>query len=335
MSLAIGVLSIEELSKLTRKGTSEKTGADYYEEIEQVRQLWSTLIATIYDPSVSEKHVTAACNALCFVARKCSQSACDEVRNFSFLSETWAEAFAAARCAFATGKNKPALQVLDTLAYLAKANPNKGPMAQSIHKAATEMVKIVFNQQPKRSLKEACIVLYFFLRKLSDFMSFSDVLDQAFQETRQTFSRLCHGSGMQWKTIDHEPDSKWLGFALSLLMAIRIAESRSATLKLLSLLGTLSAPEQGVDLILVVNKAIDMYSVADETALGDVSQDVLPSILTNSDLYHTFLAKQTQKVPSTMSEVQVVLIILEFGKRQGFIEEAGMSTIVSPVCEQC
>lgn len=334
MPSAIAVLSIEELNELTRNVKSEKFGDHRYEKFEHAQQLWFDLIATVYDPSVSEKHMTAACNAVCFVARKCSRSPYREVRTFSLSSKTWTDAFHAARCAFASGKNKPALQILDTLAYLAETNPKKELIAQSLKNAATEMAKIVFNQQPKKTLKEACIVLYFFVRKLSDFISFSDVLEQAFQESGKTFSRLCHSYGIQWKTFDHQTDLKWLAFVLSLLMAMRVAESRSATLKLLSLFGTLPASGHGIDPIVVLNKAIDMYSAADETALGDVSRDVLPSILTNSDRYHTFLSKQTQKPTYTVSEMQVVLTVLEFGRRQGFISEGGTLNMVYPVSQQ-
>jgi len=331
MGSAGRVLSIEKLNKLTRNTGGETTEGRYYETIERAQQLWSDLLATVHDPSGSERHMTAACNAICFVSRKCSRSASDEVRSFSVSSTTWQQAFDAARCAFATGKNKPALQVLDTLAYLAGANPEKELVTKDVGKSATEMAKIVFNQRPKKSLKEACIVLYFFLKKLSDFMCFSDVLQQAFQEIKLNFSRLCHAHGIRKRTIDRQTDPEWFAFVLSLLMAVRVAESRSATLKLLSLLSTLSVSGRKTDLVGLMNEAIEVYSAVDETALEDVSRDVLPSIITSSEQYHNFLAKQTDKAASDEAGVHVALALLEFGKRQNFVSQDGTLTIFDPV----
>ncbi|KAK5949891.1 hypothetical protein OHC33_009076 [Knufia fluminis] len=326
MAAKVRILSKEELDKLTRRNTNDGNHESLHcETVQDALHLWSNLLATVYEPSATDRHMTAACNAICLVARKCSRSKSDEVRALFCSKRTWAQVFDVARCAFAAGKNKPALQVLDTLAYLAEADPEKKLVAQSVSVAATEMLIILFNQHPRKSLKEACIVLYFFLRKLSDFMCFSDVLQEAFQGARLNFSRLCRGYGIEESAVDQYEDMQWFAFVLSLLMAIRVAESRSATLKLLSLLITLSIPGHPVDVVVIMNKAIELYSAANETALEDVSRDVLPSLLTESKQYHIFLSRQGNKAASTVPDVQVVLAILDFGKRQGFVSENGTS----------
>ena len=327
MASAVRALSIEELNKLTRHARSRTVGEDYNKQIRVLQQLWSDLLATVHDPSVSERHMTAACNAVCFVMRSCSRSACDEVRIFSLSSTSWIQTFDAARCAFATGKNKPALQVLDTLAYLAESHPEKEVMSACVSTVAIEMVEIVFNQRPKKSLKEACIVLYFFLKKLSDFMSFSDVLEQAFQQTKPNFARLCHGHGIDQCDIGLQSNPHWFAFVLALLMVIRVAESKSATLKLLCLLSSLSLPGHVTDLASLINEAIGRYSAVNDTALKDVSREVLPSILTNSEQYHRFLSEQTDRGALSDSTVQVALALLAFGRTQSFVQEEGQLTI--------
>ena len=108
-------------------------------------------------------------------------------------------------------------------------------------------------------------------------------------------------------------------------MLLRIAESKTATLKLLALLSTLSTSTTGVDTVGIVNEAIEVYSAANESAVEDVSRDVLPSILTSAEQYHTFLAQQSANATSNASGFQVVIALLLFGKTRTFVREQGTS----------
>lgn len=317
------LLTIDELNKLTRSTNGEHLGSAHYKTIESVQKLWVRLLATLNHPSVSDKHMTAACNGICFTARTASRSSNPDVRSFAYSSHTWTQTFDAARCAFASSKNKPGLQVLDTLVYLADSTPDRYQTSGAVAHAATEMIRIIFNQYPKTSLKEACIVLYFFIRKLSGFVSLPDVLEQGYQETRPNFMRLCHGSQVAWQDLVEDPSTRWFAFVLSLLMVVRIAESKSATLKLLALLCNLPPSITGVDNIAIVNRAIEVYGAANESALEEVSRDVLPSILTEAEQYTAFLTKQGSKADSKQATVQVILALLQFGKRQGYVSEEG------------
>lgn len=322
MLSGIRVLSIDELHRLTRtprNGTSQHEGLN---NAYKADQLWSCVVETIRSPAVSDKHMTAACNALCFVVRANSNSQDEVLKSNAYGQETWKQMFGAARSAFASGKNKPALQILETLSYLAETNTDRTGVIQNVEEAAMNMLRIVLSHHPRRSLKEACIVLYFFLRKLSDFMSFSDVLNQALDHERKTFIQICHTSGMTAVILSDEANPQWFAFVITLLLAARHTESKSATLKLLALLCELPISTYEVDVPSILSKSIDSYSIADETALEAVTRDVLPSILTNQDLFTNFLSKQQTSGPSSISAILVVLTLLQYGKSKGFVSES-------------
>ncbi|MBA7492632.1 hypothetical protein ES702_03182 [subsurface metagenome] len=317
------ILGIEELHKLTRKPKRDFSDDCGTGKVREADELWTRLIETVRSPAVSDKHMTAACNAICFVVRANTQDSNEVLKGQAYSKDTWRQTFGSARSAFASGKNKPAIQILDTLQYLAETNPDPTSVMENVEETALEMVRIILSHQPRRSLKEACIVLYFFLRKLSDFMSFSGVLERALDHEKLVFLQLCHTSGMPPVLLMGEIQPQWHAFVLALLLAVRITESKSATLKLLALLCGLSPSAYEVDLPSVLSKSIDIYSTADETALEAVTRDVLPSILTDKHLYMTFLSKQKRLDTSGISATLVVLTLLQFGKSKGFVSEFG------------
>lgn len=273
--------------------------------------------------------MTATCNAICFIVRSNANSKNTHLENHAYSTVTWEQTFAAARSAFVSGKNKPALQVLDTLHFLAKNNPDRAGTTHVVEHAVTEVARIVFSQHPKRHLKMACIMLYFFLRKLSDFMSLSGVLEQAFEHERAAFSQLCRASGMTINLLGDECEPQWLAFVLALLFAARFAESKSATLKLLALLCELPTSVCKVDISSIMSRSIDTYSAADETALDAITRDVLPSILVDRGLYFAFLSEQSRLIGTNTAAILVILGLLQFGKTKGFVEESGTLSILS------
>lgn len=326
MSAEIRILSIDELHKLTRTPRNGALQCQHADNAQRADELWACLVETIRSPTVADKHMTAACNALCFVSRANAQSQDEQVSMKTFDQRTWKEMFTAARSAFGSGKNKPALQVLETLHYLTETNPERMLVVPNVEEAATGMVSIILGHNPRRSLKEACIVLYFFLRKLSDFMSFSEVLGRALNRERTGFVQSCHTAGISAVDLGQESHPQWFAFVLALLLAVRLTDSRSAVLKLLALLCGLPKSAYGVDVPSILSRSIDTYSVADETALEAVTRDVLPSILTDADLFTTFLSKQEKLGANSTSAILVVLALLQYGKSKSYVTELGEET---------
>lgn len=317
------ILRVDELNGITRKHKPENATQTWRETLSEIESLWKRLVHTVHHPATSDKHMTASCNAICFVVRTASRSSNKNVKDFALSKVVWDDVFAASRSAFASGKYKPALQVLDTLAYLAESSCDPEMARQCVSEAIGEMTRIIFGQQPRRALKEACIVLYFFLRKLSDIMSFPDVLQYAYLDTKLIFLRRCHALGITATTLSRPVDQCWFAFVLSLLMVVNVAESKSATLKLLSLLCSLPTKELHVDIINVVHQAMDCYGASIQASTEDVTKEVLPSILTSKDQFSAFLTKSSRASLKSHSTVQLVLAQLKYGKSRGYLLEDG------------
>lgn len=323
MASPVRILSLDELAVLTRTGDVDGVLQGIASSDEKTTTLWNHLQATVHSPAVSDKHMTAACNAICFVARQHASSRHESAKARAYSSQTWSEIFLAARSAFSSSKNKPALQVLDTLAYLSKTNPDVELVRQQVSNAAETMAGIVFLQNPKKCLKEACIVLYFFLRKLSDFMSFSDVLRTVHSDTKSSFDRICRSQKLEVPSGKSGIESIWLCFITALLVAVPVAESKSATLKLLSLLPALPMSTTDVELKQVMREAVTTFSSAEESLMENVIKDVLPSILSDQDHFYALLPQANIPIADREAALRLYLAQLRFGKSKGYITEHG------------
>ena len=326
MAPASEILSLDDLNKLTRKSRDTHLSIERSQSLNDGCALWQRLLATVHHPSVSDRHMTAACNAICFTAREYSCSNNRNVQALAYSTQAWNDIFSAARSAFASGKNKPALQVLDTLAYLAESNKRAESVHNAVRAVAMQMVKIVYTQRPRKCLKEACIVLFFFLRKLSDFMSFSDVLKVAYNEIDTAVKRLGLPSSI---TVipDSSVQSPWFSFITALLMALRVTESKSATLKLLSLLCSLPPKIISIDPSVLIRQAIDAFASSDEMSLDDVTRDVLPAIVTSKEQFDAFVLRSNH-VAAEVSTILLTLALLRYGKSRGYVGEQGLSRSV-------
>jgi len=325
MGSTANILSIEQLNRLSRKPYSSHPGSDEIDAVEGLQQLWQRLLQTVHSSAVSDKHMTAACNAICYTIRARALGSNEASRKFVRSTTTWYQTFEAARCAFAAGKNKPALQVLDTLAYMTGEISDRYDAIQVVENTVREMAKIIYTQEPKKSLKEACIVLYFFLRKLSDFMSATSVFESALRSSQSAFARICASNNVRLDKKTQDKSEPWFSFVVSLLMVTAVAESKSATLKLLSLLCTDKFVVEKVDMVSTTTRAVDSYSAANEHALEDVIREVLLAVLTDSKKYHTFLTKQLNSSESKMFTLEIVLGVLNFGKLCNYVTEDGKS----------
>ena len=323
------VLSITELNKLTRARREQGDVKLQFGSVPDAKLLWARLLFTVHHPSVSDKHLTAACNAICFFVRTLGNAAEPECQNFACSDARWIECFDAARSAFTAGKTKPALQVLDTLAYMAKHDAVENSASARISAAATQMVRIIYKQQPRKTLKDACIIIYFFLRKLSDSFSFPGVLSRVFLETRSNFLQSCRTFSIPYDALVENTESNWMSFILSLLMMMSVAESKTAVLKLLSLICT-DPMHCETNLPALVQKAIELYGTSNEKALENINQDVLPSIITSREHFYAFLPAANSEVHLTSAKINLILSQVKLGLLKTYITETGM---LSPIPE--
>lgn len=316
------VLSIEELNDLTRRPRQQGEVETQFGSVTDVDRLWRQLLYTVHHSTVLDKHLTATCNAICYVVRALANTTDPDLQEFVASDTICLECFEAARSAFAASKTKPALQVLETLAYLAKHDATGLSVSAGIPTAAMQMVRTIYTQKPQKSLKDACIILYFFLRKLSDSFSFSEVLDRVLSETKMSFLYFCRVSNISYNFPAGDPESNWISFILSLLMITPIADSKTAVLKLLFLICT-NPKENGSKMVNLVQKAIEIYGMSNERALEDITKDILPSIISTKEQFCAFLPEPAASTIHTAAKVNLVLSQLKLGLLKGYITEAG------------
>lgn len=317
----MGILSVEELTKLTRSAKQSNglelsdTGSD------DLQQLWNRLLETAHHGPMPERHMTAVCNAICFVLRSHLNTPNTEHRKFVLSATTWTQAFDAARTAFVAGKTKPAMQVLETLDYLAHQQGGDALVGSAVNAAVANMLEIIFSQSPKKSLKTSCNVLYFLIRKLSDLISFEDVLIRVYAQDSAIFFHHCHVSNIDWRSVSSYGNVPWYALLLALLMVMRLAESKSATLKLMTLLCDGVPASDGLDMVSIMDECVRVYAACDNKAIEDISRDVLPAILTTADKFHAFLQRHLAAENPTESNVVALLALMSFGKKKVFVDE--------------
>lgn len=319
------ILSIDELNKLTRSTRHVNSAESSAVSLGELQQQWTQLLTTLHHGSLPDKHITSTCNAMSFVLR--GQANSKELQNRSFVLSTdvWTQAFEAARAAFTAGKTKPGMQILETLDYLAHQQDAEETVRSAVSDAVANMLETVFTQSPKKSLKISCNVLYFFLRKLCDMMSFADVVTRVFQQHQAIFVHHCHVSNIDWNHVSSNGRTQWYALLLALLMVMRLAESKSATLKLLTMLCDGMCPgTTELDMVGIMDECLRLYTASDDKAMEDISRDVLPAILTNIDKFEALLQRQATSV-MTESGINVFLELLLFGKKKSFINESSES----------
>ena len=157
-------------------------------------------------------------------------------------------------------------------------------------------------------------------------MSFSDVLSDAVKDSCDHFQNHCHSARIQLQDLDRRPEYQWYAFFLALLMVMRIAESQSATLKLLSLLCKLSPAPQVPDVERIMERAIQIYGASSDTALEVVSRDVLPSVLTTPEQFWKFFSRQCENSTTSEAQILVALAMLQFGKNKAFLSDSGKTS---------
>src|SRR2546423_2197262 len=143
------------------------------EWLQQISRLWQDLLTTTRCIAVTDRHLTAACNAICvFLDCTCS-SLCPDVRDLGMSKETWLECFGAILESFEGGKVKPMRQVLITLAKILTHHPDKDVSSSIQKEVIAKMACIIFLGETGY-IKAALISMELFIRRVS---SFEDVLD--------------------------------------------------------------------------------------------------------------------------------------------------------------
>lgn len=317
-------VSSTELAEIAKSPvTCLKTDLDDFSKA-QCTYVWQKLVETAWSPAVADKHLTAACNALCAVARYASHSEKEILRSFVYSENTWNDLMSAARKAFNDGKNKPALQILDTLVYLTQSNPDRLAASQTIQNASFDFVGIILTTQPASHLKDACMILNFLTRRATDTFSLQTVLTHSYTQHSVAFRRRCQIQQISSDRVHDAENPALLAFLLALIFAINVTESRTASLKLLSHLCSPSFGDGYVRNVELTSRAIELFVGAEENAKTDFVRDVFPALINDQDHLQIFLAQYQFANGNQTSRWAIFLALMEVGRLRNFINEKGM-----------
>ncbi len=134
----------------------------------QVQRIWHDLMTTTKSTAVTDRHLTAACNAMCvFLDCVCSSKSPD-VKQFGLSKETWLNCFRVILDSFGEGKAKPMRQVLLTLTNILKHHPDQDLSRSILDTVMSDMAGIVLLGDTGH-LKAALVTLDLFIRKVATF----------------------------------------------------------------------------------------------------------------------------------------------------------------------
>ena len=220
------------------------------EPLQNIRRIWQDLLDTTKNTSVTDRHLTAACNAMCvFLECSCS-SLLPSIRGFGMSKETWLQCFWVILESFEEGKLKPMRQVLITLANILTHHP-EDLLRRSIQKEVmARLIRIVLLGEADY-MKAALVALELFIRRIS---SFDDVLSSiayCFHDKQVEWSRRLASVGLE-KAAEDLPsrastsDAAVTGsecrttlvFVVALFMALLSRDTQSAAIALFKTFST-------------------------------------------------------------------------------------------------
>jgi hypothetical protein len=212
--------------------------------LQQISRIWQGLLTTTRSTAVIDRHLTAACNAMCVFLECACSSVLPYVRDFGMSKDTWLQCFEAILESFEEAKVKPMRQVLITLATLLTHHPDQVLSSSIQQEVMTKMARIVLLGEAG-NMKAALVVIELFIRRVS---SFDDVLlsvEYCLHGKRVEWSRRLASFGVE-KAVDdllvsgsmsgvasNEPEWRaTTAFVVALLMALLSRDTQSAAIAL-------------------------------------------------------------------------------------------------------
>ncbi|KIW15620.1 hypothetical protein PV08_05668 [Exophiala spinifera] len=291
------------------------------DQVPQLQTLWKGLILTVRDPQVLDKHITAACNALCVFINASAASPCAELRCFTISREVWLDAFQCAHKAFDDGMTKPAFQVLETLCDMLKEMSDT-EVDSIMTIAVPPLVEIVLLCSPRSGLKKACLMLAGFVRKTQ----VHDYLERFVEKTTTSYA-------LAWKErlVEHHITVMDLseignGSMPSLLLALIFASidvnTRSTAIKTCSALCSRGPARPGrPSLHDLVESVIGLYLERNHEALGDFAQNILPVVLDDKHRFAAFARLHARDSCESEARLALFLSTLRAGVSKSLLTE--------------
>ena len=290
----------------------------------EVDLLWQYLVASTFTRDSSEKYLTAACNCISVFLVSAASSPLADVKDFPMSGEdVWEDAFRCALKAFEGGKTKPALQVLETLAQLLRECPDKTAASERLHDISEELLRVLFIGHPSLPIKTACIAITCFLKKTNLLAQLEDTLAKILNQVSCSWKERQLHNGVSVGDLLHEPSCARHLF-LALLFAVRSLETRSAALRLFTLL--LQADDWTRDSSPTQSAAdmIELFIKQDTDSMGDFADNIISVILDDKARFQTFVDLYRPDNACPESKLVLYLHVLKAGRLKRFLSEAGI-----------
>ena len=319
-------LPISLLSELG-KGPLRKALADLSSDDSVARNLslWLKLVQTASSPQVTDKHITAASNALCVYLSCSIRSPSSELGQFVLTREVWFEAFHCSQKAFDDGKTKPAFQILDVLCDLLPKLSNPDLVTDIVEKASLPLVRTIVLASPRSAIKKACLVLSCFLRRTPLIQQLGNMIERCVQENEYAWEQRLSEHNIVAADVWGTWKSSTSHLFLALTLAMIDLDTRSAALKMCSVLCNTSEDNPAApDLQPVLQHVVELYLDRNHAALGSFAENVLPVILHNKEKLLSFIQPYATSCRNDSSRMALFIATIKVGKTKSILSETGM-----------
>lgn len=132
--------------------------------VDNVQRLWRALLATMRDPSVVDRHMTAVCNAICVFLECAASSPVPRARSFAMSEAVWMDVFDALLINFLGGKQKPLRQVLNTLIKILAHHDDRTRARSIENRVLSRMAAIILLGSPSAYFRASIVIFEAFMR---------------------------------------------------------------------------------------------------------------------------------------------------------------------------
>ena len=311
---------LSDLSKGSlRQHLHGQSGASVLDDIEAV---WHCLVSSALSPDSTDKCLTTACNCISVFLLGAASSPVSGVKLFVTSGKVWFEGFDCAQQAFDGGKTKPALQVLETLAQLLREHPDNAAASVILQQSSRRLLKILFTGTSSGQIKSACIALTCLVKRTGLLIVLEDEVADCLDQVSSSWKRYQLQNGATLGDLQYQGSSSRHLF-LALLFAVRNLETRSAALKLFTLLLHSKDWTRSCGSAQSAADVIELFLHNDTSSPGDFANNIFPVILDTETRYELFRDLYKPGKAGLESRLILYLSVLKAGRLKKFLSDGG------------
>lgn len=296
--------------------------------LEEVQKIWVRLSRSASLALATEKYITASCNAIAVFLMNVSSSSGSEIARFAFTRRVWLDAINCTEKAFAKGKTKPALQVLEMLCHVNSISSEPEIAWILLKEDVMKRLKTLLVGNAHQEVKVACIVLSCYVRKTDIAHKLPNLAEVAANKLGIVWDQLLHQYSIKLSDLNWIPVGQGVEkLILGLLIASSGLETRSAALKLLTLvINKRQDPDEASIISTVASRTVQLFLVRNKHLLADYADNVLPIILDTPAQWQIFSEVDGRdRNWTSSSSVLQGLAMLRIGRLKSYINEKGKS----------